>query len=50
MLEELTDIDNFYNMLIQFKEIKKLLFQHNLFIKLFESFALEKDIQNYHFS
>lgn len=43
-LEELTDIDNFYSMLIQFKEIKKLLFSSNLLIKLFDSYALEKDI------
>lgn len=43
-LEELTDIDNLYEMLIQFKEIKQLLFQNPLFVKLFESFAFEKDL------
>lgn len=49
-MEELTDIDNVYDMLIQFKEIKTLLFQNSLLIKLFESFALEKDLKIFHFS
>lgn len=49
-MEELTDIDNVYDMLIQFKEMKHLLFQNSLLIKLFENFALEKDLQIYHFS